>query len=205
MRYGLKDSRTWRKMSIFVGVQIQLSSAAFTLGIRITLLVIRITRPNFTFSLLRKLSGIGIRITRPNFISSPPETLSGIGIRITRPNFISSPSKILYGIGIRITRPNLIFSPPKTLSVIEIRIQTSGIRITRLGCWIFNILNETFALGVRFISETLSNLIRNHNKSVLVSSKSNKGSTGCAHNMAKLSTMLGDYKVWRNSLPPFFL
>ena len=32
-------------------------------------------------------------------------------------------------------------------------------------------------LRVRFISETLSNLIRNHNKSVLVSSKSNKGST----------------------------
>ena len=32
-------------------------------------------------------------------------------------------------------------------------------------------------LGVRFISETLSNLIRNHNKSVLVSSKLNKGST----------------------------
>ena len=32
-------------------------------------------------------------------------------------------------------------------------------------------------LGVRFIFETLNNLIRNHNKSVLVSSKLNKGST----------------------------
>ena len=32
-------------------------------------------------------------------------------------------------------------------------------------------------LGVRFISETLSNLIRINNTSVLVSSKSNKGST----------------------------
>ena len=32
-------------------------------------------------------------------------------------------------------------------------------------------------MGVRFIFETLSNLIRIHNKSVLVSSKSNKGLT----------------------------
>ena len=158
-------------MPIFVEVQIQLFSAVFTLGIRIIPLVIRITRPNFTFSLLRKLFGIGIRTTISN-------------IRIIRPNFIFSHLKTLYGIEIRITiwriritSPNFIFSPLKTLSEIGIRIQTSRIRITRPGCWIFSILSETFALGVRFISETLSNLIRNHNKSVLVSSKSNKGST----------------------------
>ena len=36
---------TWRKRFFFLGVQIQLLSAAFTLGIRIH-------RPNFTFSLL---------------------------------------------------------------------------------------------------------------------------------------------------------
>ena len=45
------------------------------------------------------------------------------------------------------------------------------------GCWIFSTLSEAFASRVRFIYETLSNLIKNNNTSVLVSSKSNKGST----------------------------
>ena len=62
-------------MLIFVGVQIQLLSAAFTIVIRNYPLVIRITKPNFNFLLLKKHSEIGILIT----ISR---------IRITRSNFI---------------------------------------------------------------------------------------------------------------------
>ena len=118
-----KTLGTQRKIPIFIGVQIQLLSVAFTLGIRIHPLGIRIYRPNFTFSLLKKLSRIRIRI----------QTL---GIRITRSNFTSSHSKTLYGIeirietsGIQITRPNFIFSPLKTLSGIGIRILFTWIRI----------------------------------------------------------------------------
>ena len=42
--------------------------------------------------------------------------------------------------------------------------------------WFLSVLSERFSLGVRFIFETLSNLIRNNTTSVLISSKSNKGS-----------------------------
>ena len=60
---------------------------------------------------------------------------------------------------------------------IEIRILSLWNLNPSHGCWIFSTLNEAFALGDRFFYETLKNLISNNNTSVLVSSKSNKGST----------------------------
>ena len=65
-----------------------------------------------------------------------------------------------------------------SLSEIEIRILFIWDSNPSPECWIFSTLSEVFALEVRFIfiSETLGNLIRNNNTSVLVLSKSNKGS-----------------------------
>ena len=59
--------------------------------------------------------------------------------------------------------------------LIWIRILSVWIRILTLELRFLSVLSEGFALEVRFILETLSNLIRNNNTSVLVSSKSNKG------------------------------
>ena len=61
--------------------------------------------------------------------------------------------------------------------LIWIWILSIWIRILTLEFRFLSVLIEGFALGIRFIPETLSNLIRNNNISVLVSSKSNKGST----------------------------
>ena len=64
-------------------------------------------------------------------------------------------------------------------SLFEIEIWILSIKDSNpsLGWWIFSTFSEVFALWVRFIFETLSNLIKNNNTSVLISSKSNKGST----------------------------
>ena len=74
-------------MSFFVEMLIQLLSAA---------LGIRIHRPNFTFSLLRKLSGIGIRI-QTSEIRNPDEM-----IRIQIPECVSGSEKVNFGQAIRI-------------------------------------------------------------------------------------------------------
>ena len=63
--------------------------------------------------------------------------------------------------------------------LIWIRILSIWIRILTLKLRflsVLSVLSEGFALEVRFILETLSNLIRNNNTSVLISSKSNKNS-----------------------------
>ena len=98
-----KTLGSWRKMHFFFRVQIQLLSAAFTQGIRIAPLGIRIARPFFTFSLLRKLSGIQIRIATSKIQIASSE--------------------------IRISWPKFTFSLPETHSGIWIRIASSGIRI----------------------------------------------------------------------------
>ena len=59
----------------------------------------------------------------------------------------------------------------------EIRILFIWDSNPSLEYWIFSTLSVSFALRVRFIFETLSNLIRNNNTSVLVLSNSYKGST----------------------------
>ena len=64
--------------------------------------------------------------------------------------------------------------------LIWIRILSIWIRILTLKLRflsVLSVLSEGFVLGIIFIPETLSNLIRNNNTSVLVSSKSNKGSS----------------------------
>ena len=61
--------------------------------------------------------------------------------------------------------------------LIWIRILSIWIRILTLELRFLSVLSEGFVLGIIFIPETLSNLIRNNNTSVLVSSKSNKGSS----------------------------
>ena len=58
--------------------------------------------------------------------------------------------------------------------LIWIWILSVWIRILTLELRFLSVLSEGFALRVRFIPETLSNLIRNNNTSVLVLSKLNK-------------------------------
>ena len=72
------------------------------------------------------------------------------------------------------------------------------IRILTLELRFLSVLSEGFALEVKFIFETLSNLIRNNNTSVLISSKSNKGSTSfkcCPTYLSELTQGQPSYQV----------
>ena len=59
-----------------------------------------------------------------------------------------------------------------SLSRIEIRILSIGDSNPSSGCWISSTLSEVFALGIKYIFETLNNMISKHIRSVLVSLKS---------------------------------
>ena len=54
---------------------------------------------------------------------------------------------------------------------------------------------EGIILDIIDISREFSSCIFSHTR---------RSVNSCAHNMARLATVLGDYKVWRNSLPPSF-
>ena len=61
------------------------------------------------------------------------------------------------------------------IQILSIWIRIITLKLRFLS--VLSVLSERFALRIRFIPETLSNLIRNNSTSILVSSKSSKGLT----------------------------
>ena len=159
---------------------------------------------NFISSLLSKSSEFGITFDIVNelemmqnkllykyldlifiFVRNRP-SLKMFGTWIKMPFFVGVQIQLLSAISIwnlpleirihhRVIRIHSSHFISVCILLIWIRILSVWIRILTLELRFLSVLSEGFALGVRFIPETLSNLIRNNNTSVLVSSKSNKG------------------------------
>ncbi|XWS53981.1 hypothetical protein CRYUN_Cryun10bG0048000 [Craigia yunnanensis] len=70
-----------------------------------------------------------------------------------------------------------------------------------LSIWEIEVGPGSFCEGVSNISDVL-NLFIHYDFSSFY--HTNRNSNGCTHNLVKIPSSLGEYKVWRNSLPPSF-